>query len=103
MSAGIRGVLGAVVALASIALAVWLALRVAGWAAGPNVSDVGVAMYARGPLGLVAGLIAYGMGATLPIHLAARRLQTKVPWYVGIPVGMIALLLLAWGLLFTYG
>lgn len=103
MSAGIRGALGALGALASIALAVWLAIRVAAWAAGPNVSDVGVAMYTRGQLGLVAGLVAYGLGAALPIHLAARRLQTKVPWYVGISVGMIVFLPLAWGLLFTYG
>lgn len=103
MTAGARGVLGALASLASIALAVWLAIRVAGWAAGPNISDVGVAMYARGRLGLVAGLVVYGLGAALPIHLAARRLQTKVPWYVGIPVGGIVFLPLAWGLLFTYG
>jgi hypothetical protein len=63
----------------------------------------GVAMYARGQLGLMAGLIVYGLGAVLPIDLAARRLQTNVPWYVGIPVGVIVFLLLAWGLLFTYG
>lgn len=106
MSAGIRGVLGvlgSLVALASIALAVWLAIRVAAWAAGPNVSDVGVAMYARGPLGLMAGLVVYGLVVTLPIHLAARRLRTKVPWYVGIPAGVIVFLPLAWALLFTYG
>jgi hypothetical protein len=103
VSAGIRGALGALVALASIALAAWLAIRVAGWAAGPNVSDVGVAMYTRGPLGLMAGLVVYGLVAALPIHLAARRLRTKVPWYVGLPVGLIVFLPLAWALLFTYG
>jgi hypothetical protein len=103
VSAGIRGVLGALVALASIALALWLAIRAAGWAAGPNVSDVGVGMYTRGPLGLLAGVVVYGLGAALPIHLAARRLQTRVPWYVGIPIGVIVFLPLMWGLQFTYG
>jgi hypothetical protein len=103
MTAAVRGMLGALIALASIALAVWLALRAAAWAAGPNVSDVGVAMYTRGPLGLLAGFAVYGLATVLPIHFAARRLQTKIPWYVGVPAGLVVFLLLAMGLLFTYG
>jgi hypothetical protein len=67
------------------------------------VSDVGVGMYAPGQLGLIAGLVAYGLCAVLPIHFAGRRLRTNAVWYVGISVGLLMFLPLAWALLFTYG
>lgn len=59
MGTTLRVVLGFLGSVACSLFAALVAWKLATWLAGSNVSDVGVRMYARGPLAVAAGLGGY--------------------------------------------
>lgn len=69
----VLGFLGSVACSLFVALVAW---KLAAWLAGSNVSDVGVRMYARGPLAVAAGLGGYLALAAVGLLLAARATRT---------------------------
>jgi hypothetical protein len=69
----VLGFLGSVACSLFAALVAW---KLATWLAGSNVSDVGVRMYARGPLAVAAGLGGYLALVAGGLLLAARTART---------------------------
>lgn len=100
----LRIAVAAVVALVAVASAGWLGLYAAAWTAGPNISDVGVPLYAGGHLGVLAGLAVY-VAAAAAFLIVGERVAGGDPrgWKIGIGVAAAGLLLLAAVLVVTYG
>lgn len=91
--------------VATPAVAASVALVLAGWLAGPNVSDLGVRMYANGAAAFLGGLAVYLTLAVGGIWLVWRLLQPGpgLLWGVGGGVALIVGLGLTILLRFSYG
>src|SRR5688572_15894112 len=99
-NAGTLTVLGSTAPLL-LALLAW---KIAASLAGPNVSDLGVPMYARGPLAIAGGLGSYLVSAVLTITVVARlALRTTVAVWVSAMVTMLVFFVFTALLFFQYG
>ena len=98
------GVLIALGALVSSLAAAIASLRAASWVAGPNVSDVGVRMYAGGGIAVLFGLFLYAVVilAVLTLAGAVAKSVRKRIWIVGGTVAVLIFLPLAWFLRFSF-
>ncbi len=86
-------------------LSALLAVGAASTVAGGNVSDVGVAMYERGQLAVVAGVATYLLSAAALLGLLFRTggEHRRVPSVVSLPLALLGLVLTTLALQFTYG
>jgi hypothetical protein len=95
-------VAGSLVMSLVAALASWYA---ASWVAGPNVSDIGVPMYAAGGMAFLSGLFLYGVIVFISLTLAgtAAKIVRKQIWSLGSIIALLIFLPLTWFLHFSFG
>ena len=100
-----RGIVVLFGALAISLIAGGAAWKLAGMLAGPNVSDVGVRMWANGGLAIVGALVTYAALTFGALFLVSRALRESkgLVWTAGGAVAttvFLGFMLLLW---FTYG
>jgi hypothetical protein len=101
----LRVVVSVVVAAVLPLLAAFVAWRVAAFVAGPNVSDLGVQMYARGALSTLCGLVVYLVLLLGGLTLLVWKLKAPAApvWGTGGAIGGAVLSILVVLLWLTYG